>query len=574
MISFKLYYEANIANADAVKAEIVSLLNSASRTKPNLAPGSAIYKWFTNNLMKWLTGPGDPHPWRLGRTAFGGPEHQEGAEVAGPEDIIGLEPHEYKEGEPEWMKKPGVMDFTDTGNWPKLDHIIDYFNSLSDREREKIVKKPYDQVEKEVAAWDEKLANAEISETNLKEDTDYEVIGKDGDYTWVKLSTKEAYECEGQSMGHCVGGYDPDNPGNTIISLWDKKGEPHVTIEIQEYDSEPYDVEGNPRPVRTDVGGAENLKEIVQIKGKQNDAPVGKYKDITARFVKKWLDEGEVNEQAKDISELEESRIVRDDGEGLGMFRHEGSDGAWHWYFEDSKIWDKIYKMDILPMQQYRVQDLLKKIEDDPSVGEILYGDENLGYGFFKEIPKELANIRGLIGDLIVDNNELTSLKNSPVDIDGSVFAANNQLETLEGSPSTVDGDFKVDRNNLKNLKGLPGHISGDLHINMNPALESLKGAENTVVGGTVFVGGWPVEDALDAAEARASALEHLAPDFLKRGNIIDAFKHIGKGLGRGELHPGRWGDTPGEVQYVPPYVRVYPSPPHWDMRHPSAGMG
>ena len=204
MVSFKVFYEANIANIEALEAEIELYLDQR-RTLKQVVPGGPIHTWFTKQFMKWLTGPGDPHPWRLGRTAFGGPEHQEGAEIAGPEDIIGLEPHEYKEGEPEWMKKPGVMDFAagpigkPAANWPKLDHIIDYFNSLSDRDREKIVKKPYDQVEKEVAAWDEKLAKAEISETNLKEDTDYEVLSKDGGFTWVKLKTKAAYECEGVS---------------------------------------------------------------------------------------------------------------------------------------------------------------------------------------------------------------------------------------------------------------------------------------------------------------------------------------------------------------------------------------
>ena len=200
MVSFKVYYEANIANADAVKAEIVSLLNSASRTKPNLEPGSSIHKWFTNNLMKFLTGPGT--------YTFALP-------------LIGLARHEYKEGEPEWMNKADVMDFSDTGNWPKMEHIIDYFNSLSDRDREKIVKKPYEQVDKEVEQWDKDLAAQErSSESKLKEDTDYEVLYKDGYFTWVKLTTKAAYECEGEGMGHCVGGYDPDNPGNTIISLW------------------------------------------------------------------------------------------------------------------------------------------------------------------------------------------------------------------------------------------------------------------------------------------------------------------------------------------------------------------
>ncbi len=343
MISFKLYYEANIANAESLKQEIVSLLQQNSRTKPNLEPGGAIYKWFTNNLMKTLTGP-------LGLSTRG-VRHYEPNLVT---SLINLEPHKYKEGEPEWMAKDDVVDFSDTGNWPKMDHIIDYFNSLSDREREKIVKKPYEQVDKEVEQWDKDLAAQEkSSEGRLKEDADYDVLYKDGEFTWVKLKTKAAYECEGEGMGHCVGGYNPDAPENTIISLWDKKGEPHVTIEIQAYGGNP----GNPYP--------DDFEEMVQIKGKQNHPPVGKYKDITAKFVKRWLDKGTFNEQATNIRDLEPSRVVRDDGRGIGMFRHEGGDGAWHWYFEDSKIWDKIYKIDVLPVQQARVQDILKKIEDE-----------------------------------------------------------------------------------------------------------------------------------------------------------------------------------------------------------------
>jgi len=352
-------------------------------------------------------------------------------------------------------------------------------------------------------------------------------------------------------MGHCVGGYDPEEENSTIISLWDKKGDPHVTIEIQRYG----DSQG---PWVSDAH--EDIQEIVQIKGKQNKAPVGKYKEITARFVKKWLDEGTFNEQAKSLEELEPSRDVVGDGRGIGMFRWEGDDGRWYWYFEDSKVWKMIYKLHVIPLQQDRIQNVKKRMVDDPSVGLLVNGDANLGHGFFKEIPKELANVRGVDGDLIVNSNRLTSLKNSPIDIDGSVFAANNELETLEGGPSTVDGDFKVDRNNLKNLKGLPEQISGDLHINSNP-LESLEGAENTVVGGTVFVGGWHPEGHV------TGDWETSAPDFMQRDKVIDAFKHIGKGLGRGKVYPSAWRGTPGEVQYVSQDVRVYPAPPHPDAR-------
>ena len=536
MVSFKVYYEANIANADVLKQEIVNLLQQNSRRKPNLEPGAPIYKWFTNNLMKFLTGPA---------TSVSYPFRQ---------SLIGLEPHNYKEGEPEWMAKDDVVDFSDVGNWPKMEHIIDYFNSLSDREREKIVKKPYEQVDKEVEQWDKELAEQEkSSESKLKEGTDYEVLYKDGDYTWVKLSTKEAYKCEGEAMGHCVGGYDPNDEDNTIISLWDKNGEPHVTIEMQDYKDDPYHDSGPPGVDNSGRPGGPgyDLEEIVQIKGKQNHPPVGKYKDITAKFVKKWLDKGTFNEQAKSIKDLEPSRIVRDDGKGIGMFRHEGADGAWHWYFLDSKIWDKIYKIDVLPLQQHRIQDIKKRMFDDPSAGLLIDADANLSYGFFKEIPKELANVRGVTdGDFNVQHNRLTSLKNSPLDIEGSFYAGHNELETLEGAPSVVDGSFFVNNNYLKNLKGLPEHISGDLHINMNP-LESLEGAEKTVVGGTVFIGGWPMHFPADHPR-------HMKPD-----KVIDAFKHIGKGKAKGPVHAGRWREQEGEVQVVPPGARAYPEPRH-----------
>ena len=169
MISFKLYYEANIANAEALKNEIIDLLRQNSRRKPNLEPGGPIYKWFTNNLMKFLTGP-------LGLSIERDGEVQYNLVT----NLIGLEPHKYKEGEPEWMKKDDVVDFSETGNWPKMEHIMDYFNSLSDREREKIVKKPYEQVNDEVEQWDKELAEQERTEdTRIKERKDYEDIRKD-----------------------------------------------------------------------------------------------------------------------------------------------------------------------------------------------------------------------------------------------------------------------------------------------------------------------------------------------------------------------------------------------------------
>ena len=533
MVSFKVYYEANIANIDDLKGEIVDLLRHEGRTKPNLEPRGPIHRWFMNSFMKWATQPGKNYEL---------------------EDKLGLEPHEYKEGEPEWMKKPDVMDFQGHGlvqlhsYWPKFSHVIDYFNSLSDRDREKIVKKPYDQVEKEVAAWDEQLGKAKVSETKLKEGTDYEVLSKDGDYTWVKLSTKEAYECEGAGMGHCVGGYDPESEHNTIISLWDKKGEPHVTIEVEHYGH------GTNRP----YGDIPSTEQIIQIKGKQNAAPAEKYKDITAKFVRDWLEDPAWNEDPE-----EPKRYVSGDGENIGMISYDnwrgGSGPGTYYFFPDSKLWENIYKTEVVPEQQHRIKSIKKAIHNEPGFGKYIDGKLNLSYMYLKEIPKELevrgttksdkgwASDRG--GDVNLQKNLLTSLKNSPREIDGDLYAGQNYIETLEGGPEVVTGDYKIAYNKLKNLKGIAKEIGGDLHIEGNP-LESLDGAQDTVVLGKVFIGGWPYDPDDRGGHPRlehdrVGPIHRAAPDFLKSDKVRAAFKTPQAGPTRSS------GRMP--VNYLPP---------------------
>ena len=80
-------------------------------------------------------------------------------------------------------------------------------------------------------------------------------------------------------MGHCVGGYCPDvfEGRSRIYSLRDKKGEPHVTIEVQ------------PGPRIFDTGtpeGRPGPENIVQIKGKANRAPKDEYLPFVQDFVR------------------------------------------------------------------------------------------------------------------------------------------------------------------------------------------------------------------------------------------------------------------------------------------------
>ena len=132
---------------------------------------------------------------------------------------------------------------------------------------------------------------------------------------------EDALKYEGDTMGHCVGGYCDDvRDGNTkIYSLRDAKGEPHVTIEV-EPNQNPYPVSGEafamlPQATKaqygqyvrewrqrnpdiqnlTDEHTTQALKEagvppqpdrIVQIKGKGNAKPKEQYLPFVQDFVK------------------------------------------------------------------------------------------------------------------------------------------------------------------------------------------------------------------------------------------------------------------------------------------------
>lgn len=117
----------------------------------------------------------------------------------------------------------------------------------------------------------------------------------------------QALKYEGDVMGHCVGGYCPDvaEGRSRIFSLRDKKGEPHVTIEVQPYakhDSdfvfyELQDELGRP-PTQQELDAAMAAKppKIIQIKGKANRKPKDEYLPFVQDFVRsgKWSDVGDI----------------------------------------------------------------------------------------------------------------------------------------------------------------------------------------------------------------------------------------------------------------------------------------
>ena len=126
----------------------------------------------------------------------------------------------------------------------------------------------------------------------------------------IERRLEKQLKYEGDTMGHCVGGYCPDvlEGRRRIFSLRDAKGEPHVTVEVEPStkslsgellnDIEPgiwdtivkenghSDLRGWLKTNRPDVLEKLQTPSIVQIKGKQNLAPKDEYLPFVQDFVR------------------------------------------------------------------------------------------------------------------------------------------------------------------------------------------------------------------------------------------------------------------------------------------------
>jgi len=106
----------------------------------------------------------------------------------------------------------------------------------------------------------------------------------------VDKELQDALKYEGDTMGHCVGGYCEDvaSGKSRIYSLRDAKGQPHVTVEVEPYPGTPG------RDVNGEIETPPN--RIVQIKGKGNLKPADEYQPFVQDFVKsgKWSDVGDL----------------------------------------------------------------------------------------------------------------------------------------------------------------------------------------------------------------------------------------------------------------------------------------
>ena len=145
----------------------------------------------------------------------------------------------------------------------KLEHVINWLRDLPEDQYQSLRGIQNLDIANEHANRYFAAKNKKASDVEDEEGREIVYRFKDGMF-FAKLNSSQCLDREGKLMQHCVGSYaDQVREGKVVIySLRDKKNQSHATLEVRE-------------------------KEIFQIKGKQNEAPIEKYIPYIREFILK-----------------------------------------------------------------------------------------------------------------------------------------------------------------------------------------------------------------------------------------------------------------------------------------------
>jgi SLT domain-containing protein len=204
---------------------------------------------------------------------------------------------------------------TDINQLPGLVDIKDY---LSTRTPAEIKNMGYADVVAKTQEWHTMLEQArkdpsKFSKKQLTQGTELLMPAKD-DMKWLDVKSSDALSLEGNIMGHCVGGSNYCSAVNEgtkkIVSLRDKKGIPHVTIEL--------------------ASDSKNgvFDRVVQVKGTANREPV-KYFPQIDEFLKEY--QSKLGDTKLRITEMDRflPEAWREQGVLNADFRRVDDRGAW-----------------------------------------------------------------------------------------------------------------------------------------------------------------------------------------------------------------------------------------------------
>jgi hypothetical protein len=214
--------------------------------------------------------------------------------------------------------EPVTFSWQGETNQNRLPALVDIKDYLSTRTPAEIKNMGYADVVAKTQEWHTMLEQArkdpsKFSTKQLTQGTELFMPAKD-DMKWLNVKSSDALSLEGNIMGHCVGGSNYCSAVNEgtkkIVSLRDKKGIPHVTIEL--------------------AADKENgiFDRVVQVKGTANKEPT-KYFPQIDEFLKEY--QSKLGDTKLRITEMDRflPEAWREQGILNADFRRVDDRGAW-----------------------------------------------------------------------------------------------------------------------------------------------------------------------------------------------------------------------------------------------------
>jgi hypothetical protein len=214
--------------------------------------------------------------------------------------------------------EPFTYSFLGENNVQGLPALVDIKDYLSTRTPAEIKNMGYADVVAKTQEWHTMLEQArkdpsKFSKKQLTAGTEFYMPAKE-DMNWLDVKSSDALSLEGNIMGHCVGGSNYCSAVNEgtkkIVSLRDKKGIPHVTIEL----------------AADNKNGV--FDRVVQVKGTANKEPV-KYFPQIDEFLNEY--QSKLGDTKLRITEMDRflPQAWREQGVLNADFRRVDDRGAW-----------------------------------------------------------------------------------------------------------------------------------------------------------------------------------------------------------------------------------------------------
>ena len=336
-----------------------------------------------------------------------------------------------KKSDPDWLKK-GIeegtalfIDLTHPDLTRKINHCIDYFKSLEERELKKIHKLTFEVAVTKSEEWTKQLqknAPIEIDESGESVIRKY----KNG-VTWKRLLTKESLQKEGSKsrMDHCVGGkdfiYKLEKNKAEFYSLRDKNDKPQCTIEVER-------------------------NSIEQMKGINDNEVKENFTKYCFDFIKKPINRTKYS-KVKDLNLINGIKINGD-------------------YLDITKLPDNLVVDDLLDLNKFKITSLPNNLTIN---GDLILTRTNI-----ISLPKNLT----VHGDLSLDNLKISELPEDLI-VDGELRLNGTMVEQ-------IPKNMKVKSINFRDscLKQLPENFVCDGNLTLSHIEDFHELPNNLTVNG------------------------------------------------------------------------------------------